>query len=110
MVGGLAFPGALALPLAYRHKLVVRQPAARPRASNWASDQFCFAGIVVEAGILGNFRDRETKLKVARHSARLSQLACPHNESRVSCGAMKNESFLNLRVPPAANRCQAAVL
>src|SRR6266576_5809647 len=30
------------------------------------------------------------------------------NESRLSCGALKKDSFLNLRAPPASSACYAA--
>src|SRR6266516_5591997 len=29
------------------------------------------------------------------------------NESRLSCGALKKDSFLNLRAPPASSACSA---
>src|SRR6266702_5227982 len=32
----------------------------------------------------------------------------PPNESRLSCGALKKDSFLNLRAPSASSACQAA--
>src|SRR6266404_6515781 len=35
-------------------------------------------------------------------------LARPANESRLSCGALKNNSFHNLRAPSASSACQAA--
>jgi len=34
-----------------------------------------------------------------------SRGGAPPNGSRLSCGALKNDSFLNLRAPPASSAC-----
>src|SRR6266550_977977 len=54
-------------------------------------------------------RTRRTALTLSRQQAdgsRLQQQEVPQpNRSRLSCGALKKNSFLNLRAPPASSAC-----
>jgi len=61
-------------------------------------------GLAVVA-ILARRKDERKNRKDTPKSSQLVPSVPPPNESRLSCGALKKNSFHNLRAPPASSAC-----
>jgi hypothetical protein len=47
----------------------------------------------------------QARTSTAMKDFKLAFLGVPPNEWRLRCGALKKDSFLNVRAPPASNAC-----
>jgi len=68
-------------------------------AGAWATEPACCGA----ASRPGSEAQAATTANV-RIDVRMSRVVLP-NESRLSCGALKKDSFLNLRAPSASSAC-----
>jgi len=74
--------------------------------------------VLYPASCVGSFNGTETRGRVLpardiragpkdekREQEKATVMMLPPNGSRLSCGALKNDSFHNLRAPPASSAC-----
>jgi len=63
-----------------------------------------FAGLIDEAVRNKNGREESTPRRRSSMASKSMKLLLP-NESRLSCGALKKDSLLNVRAPSASSAC-----